>query len=173
MHGQRKSKKPSTTQIVVVSLSSRKINCWLHISLIEIIKTGTNNIQKLLKRIGVDLTIASLTQKFWITYVKNKWNNPEKLESLKSRLISVVTLLIYFTAFALFKIFMFSVHAQIARLKSALAVKDSGSEQIMSRDSDAFNMKMPSPGFQIGDRVVVIYCLAKLTSDNQWRMSET
>jgi kinesin family protein C2/C3 len=58
-----------------------------------------------------------------------------------------VTLLIYFTAFALLKIFMFSVHAQIARLKSALAVKDSGSEQIMSRDSDTFNMKMPSPGF--------------------------
>ncbi|PAN50060.1 hypothetical protein PAHAL_9G495200 [Panicum hallii] len=36
---------------------------------------------------------------------------------------------------------------QIARLKSALAVKDSGSEQIMSRDSEAFNMKMSSPGF--------------------------
>ncbi|OEL28290.1 Kinesin-4 [Dichanthelium oligosanthes] len=36
---------------------------------------------------------------------------------------------------------------QIARLKSALAVKDSGSEQIMSRDSESFNMKMPSPGF--------------------------
>lgn len=42
---------------------------------------------------------------------------------------------------------MFSIHAQIARLKSALAAKDSGSEQIMSRDSEAFNMKMPSPGF--------------------------
>ncbi|WVZ56657.1 hypothetical protein U9M48_007151 [Paspalum notatum var. saurae] len=36
---------------------------------------------------------------------------------------------------------------QIARLKSALAAKDSGSEQSMSRDSESFNMKMPSPVF--------------------------
>ncbi|EER94990.2 hypothetical protein BDA96_01G424900 [Sorghum bicolor] len=36
---------------------------------------------------------------------------------------------------------------QIARLKSALAAKDLGSEQIMSRDSEAFNTKTPSPGF--------------------------
>ena len=56
-------------------------------------------------------------------------------------------LFIFHTDFALFNIFMFTIHAQIARLKSALAVKDSGSEQIMSRDSEAFNMKMPSPGF--------------------------
>ncbi|XP_062215868.1 kinesin-like protein KIN-14F [Phragmites australis] len=36
---------------------------------------------------------------------------------------------------------------QIARLKSALAAKDSGLEQNMSRDSEAFNMKMLAPGF--------------------------
>nr|CAB3501073.1 unnamed protein product [Digitaria exilis] len=36
---------------------------------------------------------------------------------------------------------------QIARLKSALAVKDSGAEQIMSRDSETFNVKMSSLGF--------------------------
>ncbi|TVU47351.1 hypothetical protein EJB05_06949, partial [Eragrostis curvula] len=35
----------------------------------------------------------------------------------------------------------------IARLKSALAAKGSGSEQTLSRDSEAFNTKMPSPGF--------------------------
>uniref|UniRef100_A0A0E0GEB3 Kinesin motor domain-containing protein n=1 Tax=Oryza nivara TaxID=4536 RepID=A0A0E0GEB3_ORYNI len=36
---------------------------------------------------------------------------------------------------------------QIARLKSSLAMKDSGSEQNINRDPEAFNMKMPSPGF--------------------------
>jgi hypothetical protein len=41
----------------------------MHISLIEIIKTGTNNIQKLLKRIDVDLTIASLIHLDWIAIV--------------------------------------------------------------------------------------------------------
>jgi hypothetical protein len=41
----------------------------IHISLIEIIKTGINNIQKLLKRISVDLTIASLTHLDWIAIV--------------------------------------------------------------------------------------------------------
>uniref|UniRef100_A0A804UKC5 Uncharacterized protein n=3 Tax=Zea mays TaxID=4577 RepID=A0A804UKC5_MAIZE len=39
--------------------------------------------------------------------------------------------------------------AQIAQLKSALAAKDLGSEQIISHDTEAFNIKMPSPGFSI------------------------
>ncbi|KAK3151380.1 hypothetical protein QOZ80_3AG0245120 [Eleusine coracana subsp. coracana] len=38
---------------------------------------------------------------------------------------------------------------QIARLKSALAAKDSGSEQNLSRESETFNVKTPSPVFSI------------------------
>lgn len=36
---------------------------------------------------------------------------------------------------------------QVSRLKTALATKDSGSEQNITRHSEAFNTKTPSPGF--------------------------
>jgi kinesin family protein C2/C3 len=52
-----------------------------------------------------------------------------------------------FSLHLLFKVCIYSISIQIARLKSSLAMKDSGSEQNINRDPEAFNMKMPSPGF--------------------------
>lgn len=52
-----------------------------------------------------------------------------------------------FSLHLLFKVCIYSISIQIARLKSSLAMKDSGSEQNINRDPEAFNMKMPSPVF--------------------------